>query len=54
MMADKMGGTFDWSKVSESEIKNLSEEMFDAAEVPKDIRQEFWKQFEQYKATLSK
>jgi hypothetical protein len=54
MMKNKMGGTMDWGKVSENEIRNLSEELFDAAEVPKGVRQEFWKQFEQYKATLSR
>jgi len=52
MMREKMGGTFDWGKVSESEIRNLSEKLFDGAEVPQEVRQEFWKQFEQYKATL--
>jgi hypothetical protein len=52
VMRKKMGGSFDWGKVSETDIRNLSEELFDAAEVPKGVRQEFWKQFEQYKATL--
>jgi hypothetical protein len=53
MMREKMGGSFDWGKVSEAEIRNLSEKLFDAAEVPQGARLEFWKQFEQYKATLS-
>ena len=53
IMREKMGGNFDWGKVSEAEIRDLSEKFFDAAEVPKEVRQEFWKQFEQYKATLS-
>jgi len=53
MMNKRMGGVFDWGKVSESEVRDLSEQLFDAAEVPAGIRQEFWRQFEQYKASLS-
>jgi len=45
---------FDWGKVSEVEIRKLSEEMFDVAKVPKSVRREFWKQFDQYMATLTK
>jgi len=54
MMTERMGGNFDWGKVSESEIRDLSEKLFDVAKVPQEVRLEFWKQFEQYKATLSK
>jgi len=53
MMRGKMGGNFDWGKVSETEIRDLSEKLFDAADVPQESRMEFWKQFEQYKATLA-
>ena len=52
-MKKKMGGTFDWSKVSEAEIRSLSEKMFDEAKVPKIVRQRFWEQFNKYIATLS-
>jgi len=52
-MTEKMGGRFDWGKVPEVEIRKLSEEMFDAAKVPKSVRQEFWRQFNQYMATLA-
>lgn len=52
-MREKLGGKFDWGKVSETEIRELSEKLFDAAEVPRGVRLDFWKQFEQYKATLS-
>jgi len=53
MMRGRMGGNFDWGKVSETEIRALSEKLFDVAGVPQGARQEYWKQFEQYKATLS-
>jgi len=53
LMTERMGGAFDWSRVSEAEIKNLSEQMFEAAGVPMEVRQEFWKQFDQYNATLA-
>ncbi len=33
--AKKMGGTFDWKKVSEPEMHKLSEQMFDATKVPR-------------------
>jgi hypothetical protein len=52
-MTERMGGKFDWAKVSEAEIRNLSEMMFDSAEVPRTVRQQFWEQFDRYLATLS-
>ncbi len=53
-IAKKLGGTFDWSKISEEEIRSLSEEMFDAAEVPPSVRQEYWAEFERMKNALMK
>ncbi len=53
-MRQKMGGTFDWSKVSESEMRSLSEKMFDAAQVPANIRQEYWDWFVRMQGALSK
>lgn len=53
VMTEKMGGIFDWGKVSEVEIRNLSEMMFDEAKVPRSVRQQFWEQFDSYRATLS-
>jgi len=52
-MRKKMGGTFDWEKVSESEMRRLSEDMFDAADVPRDIRRVYWDWFARMKAALS-
>ena len=49
-----MGGKFDWKKVSESDIRTLSEKMFDAASVPANIRQEYWDWFERMKNALEK
>jgi hypothetical protein len=52
-MTERMGGRFDWAKVSEAEIRDLSEMMFDSAEVPRSVRQQFWEQFDRYLVTLS-
>lgn len=51
-MRQKMGGTFDWSKVSEAEARALSRKMFDAAQVPAAVRQQYWVQFNRMKAVL--
>ena len=51
-MRQKMGGTFDWNKVTEADMKALSEKMFDAADVPADIRKEYWDWFSKMKTAL--
>ena len=53
-MTRKMGGVFDWSKVSLAEMKALSEKMFDAAKVPLKIRKKYWAEFEKMFAALTK
>jgi hypothetical protein len=53
-MAQKMDGAFDWRKVSEEEMRELAEEMFDAASVPASIRQEYWAEFDKMKSALQK
>ena len=45
-MKAKLGGVFDWSKISQAEMKDLSERMFDAAGVPANIRTEYWAWFD--------
>ena len=50
--AQEMGGVFDWTKVTEVDIRKLSNEMFDAAEVPASVREEYWGEFERMKAAL--
>jgi hypothetical protein len=47
-MRRRMGGEFDWAKVTEKEIIDLSEAMFDAAGVPLSVRQAYYSQFRQY------
>lgn len=47
------GGTFDWAKVSETEMRTLSEKMFDAAKVPSTTRQEYWDWYDRMKGALS-
>ena len=51
-MRQGMGGKFDWGKVSEAEMRSLSQRMLDAAEVPANIRQEYWAWFERMKGVL--
>jgi hypothetical protein len=50
---DELGGKVNWGKVSEADIRKLSERMFDAAEVPAAIRAEYYKQFEEFLKTLN-
>lgn len=49
----EMGGTFDWGKVSEPNMRVLSEKMFDAAKVPSNTRQTYWDWFDRMKGALS-
>jgi hypothetical protein len=51
-MKEAMGGVFDWSKVTESDMRALSEQMFDAAGVPSEIRTQYWQEFERMKQAL--
>lgn len=44
----------DWGKVTELEIRQLAERMFDAAEVPKQVRTEYYAKFDEYVKTLKK
>ena len=49
---ERMGGTFDWGKVTEAEMKALSEQMFDAAKVPEAVRKEYWSQWKSYEKSI--
>jgi hypothetical protein len=44
--------TVDWSTVSPREMLELSERLFDLAEVPHDARAEYYRVFTQYIHTL--
>jgi hypothetical protein len=50
----RRGHKVDWSKVSEAGIRQLSERLFDALEVPAAVRAEYYKQFEAFLKTLQK
>jgi hypothetical protein len=52
-MRQRMGGTFDWAKVSEADIQALSELMFNAAEVPASIRAEYYARLNEFLKTLT-
>lgn len=49
-----MGGSFDWTRVSELQMKQLSEKMFDAAKVPTAARNEYWDWYQRMKGALEK
>jgi hypothetical protein len=51
-MRKAMGGTFDWSKVTRGDIINLSERMFDAANVPAEIHIQYYDQLAEFFKTL--
>ncbi|WP_246141262.1 hypothetical protein, partial [Bacillus marasmi] len=44
----KVGGKIDWQSVSPREIRELTERMFDAANVPNTARQEYYNSFNKY------
>ncbi|MED2864832.1 T7SS effector LXG polymorphic toxin [Bacillus thuringiensis] len=44
----KVGGKVDWKSVSPKEIQELTGKMFDAANVPRLARQEYYRAFNQY------
>jgi RHS repeat-associated protein len=48
-----MGGIFDWAKVSEADMRMLSEQMFDAAGVPQNMRQDYWAWYGRMKNKLA-
>jgi hypothetical protein len=50
----EMGGTFEWSKVSESQVRDLGEKMFQASKTPQEVQQRYWDWFERTKAALER
>lgn len=50
----EMGGKFDWAQVSESNMRHLSDRMFDAAQVPDPVRNDYWNRYDSMKRKLSK
>lgn len=51
-MKQRMGGSFDWGNVSEGDMQNLAEQMFDAAKVPAAVRSEYWRQYDSFRISL--
>jgi hypothetical protein len=51
-MRRKMGGTFEWSKVTKGDILELSEKMFDAANIPAAIRKQYYAALEAFLNSL--
>jgi len=47
-MKATMGGVFDWAKVSEAEMRQLANDMMDVAQVSPQIKNDYWKEFENY------
>lgn len=44
----RIGGKIEWTEVSNREAFQLSERMFDAANVPQEKREEYYRRFNQY------
>jgi hypothetical protein len=44
----KVGGKVDWKSVSPQEVQQLTERMFDAANVPQSARRDYYRAFHQY------
>jgi hypothetical protein len=53
-MRQELGGTFDWARVPESNMQDLSERMFDAAKVPTATRHEYWDWYQSMKGALTR
>jgi hypothetical protein len=53
-MKKQMGGTFDWSRVSEADIRALGEKMFEASRTPQQIQRGYWQWFDRMKAALER
>ena len=39
-------GSFDWAHVTETDMRGLSEKMFEAGNVPQAVRDMYWKDFD--------
>jgi hypothetical protein len=52
-MKKKHGGVFDWSKVTEAEMKKLAMKQMTESKVPKGARAIYWKEYNRMKAVLS-
>lgn len=44
----QVGEVFDWTKISESQARDLAEHLFSGADVPMSIRAQYWEQFNRY------
>jgi hypothetical protein len=53
-MRQEMGGAFSWGRVPEASMRNLSERMFDVANVPSATRKQYWDWYERMNKALSK
>ena len=53
-MKQQMGGTFDWSKVSDADMRALGDRMFQASKTPQQIQQGYWQWFERMKGALER
>ena len=49
---ERRTGSFDWSDVTEAEMRKLSKKMFDAGNVPTQVREMYWQDFDQMLAAF--
>lgn len=52
-MEQKMGGSIDWTKITKEKMRMLSDQMFNAANVPTDVQLEYYQQFQNFQSTLT-
>ena len=48
----RMGGAFDWSRVSEADMRVLGDKMFQASNTPLQIQQRYWDWFDRMRSAL--
>ena len=44
----RVGGKINWDEISPREMQDLSEKMFDAANVPQEARNNYYREFNKY------
>ncbi len=51
-MRAQLGGTFDWTKITETQARDLAEHLFNGADVPPAIRAQYWTMFDAHLSKL--
>jgi HNH/Endo VII superfamily toxin with a SHH signature len=51
-MESRMGGSWDWTKITDAQARDLAEYLFNGADVPAGIRAQYWAQFDAHLTQL--